>query len=185
MSKLKLGAIDHNARLAIENGLDPDIAIQCVTLNPARHMRLTPYVGSLAPGRFADVVLLSDLPSLSIAEVWADGAPVSQGRSYIGPVPAIDWPAWATNTINIDNSNASHQTFVHVKGIVLTSTTSGSLLLRAGRVGGPRAADLPVQPDGRCGHGTARPAPAVRPAIAGAESSKRRRHTTAHHSENP
>ena len=42
-------------------------AIQCVTLNPARHMRITPYVGSLAPGRFADVVLLSDVPSLAIA----------------------------------------------------------------------------------------------------------------------
>src|SRR5258708_14163684 len=97
----RLGATDHNARLAIENGLDAETAIQCVTLNPARHMRLTPYVGSLAPGRFADVVLLSDVPSLSIAEVWADGAPVSQGTSYIGPVPPIEWPPCATNTINI------------------------------------------------------------------------------------
>ena len=57
---LELGASDHNVRLAIESGLAPEIAIQCATINPARHMRLTPFVGSLAPGRFADVVLLSD-----------------------------------------------------------------------------------------------------------------------------
>ena len=98
---LELGASDHNVRLAIESGLAPEIAIQCATINPARHMRLTPFVGSLAPGRFADVVLLSDVPSLKIEKVWADGAQVSEGKRYIGAVPRIDWPDWATNTINI------------------------------------------------------------------------------------
>ncbi len=98
---LALGATDYNARLAIESGLAPEIAIQCVTINPARHMRLTPYVGSLAPGRFADVVLLDDVPTLKIAQVWADGAQVSDEARYIGHVPRIEWPSWATDTINI------------------------------------------------------------------------------------
>jgi adenine deaminase len=98
---LALGASDHNARLAIESGLAPEIAIQCVTINPARHMRVTPYVGSLAPGRFADVVLLEDVPTLKIAQVWVDGAQVSDGPRYTGYVPRIDWPSWATDTINI------------------------------------------------------------------------------------
>jgi adenine deaminase len=98
---LELGASDHNARLAIENGLPPEIAIQCATLNPARHMRLTPFVGSLSPGRYADVVLLSDVTRLKIEKVWADGAQISEGKVYTGPVPRIDWPDWATRTINI------------------------------------------------------------------------------------
>jgi adenine deaminase len=98
---LALGASDYNVRLAIENGLAPEIAIQCVTINPARHMRLTPYVGSLAPGRFADIVLLDDVRALKIAQVWADGAQVSEGTRYVGHVPRIEWPQWATNTINI------------------------------------------------------------------------------------
>ncbi len=98
---LRLGASDHNARLAIESGLAPEIAIQCSTINPARHMRLTPFVGSLAPGRFADVVLLSDVPALRIAKVWADGRQVSDGERYTGELPHIAWPAWATDTINI------------------------------------------------------------------------------------
>jgi adenine deaminase len=98
---LELGASDYNIRLAIESGLTPEIAIQCATINPARHMRLTPFVGSLSPGRYADVVLLSDVASVRIEKVWADGAQVSEGKTYIGPVPPIAWPAWATNTVNI------------------------------------------------------------------------------------
>lgn len=100
----KLGATDHNARLAIRHGLAPEIAIQCITINPARHMRLTPWVGSLAPGRFADIVLLSEVKDLTIAEVWADGRPVSEGTRYTGPVPTIDWPGWARETVNIQRS---------------------------------------------------------------------------------
>ena len=101
---MKLGATDHNVRLAIEAGLSPEIAIQLVTINPARHMRLTPWVGSIAPGRFADLVLLDDVQSLSIAEVWADGEQVSRGRDYARPVPHIEWPDWATRTVKIDRA---------------------------------------------------------------------------------
>ncbi len=78
---LELGATDYGVRLAIESGLAPEIAIQCVTIHPARHMRLTPFVGSIAPGRYADAVLLSDVKSLKIEQVWADGAQVSKGRA--------------------------------------------------------------------------------------------------------
>ena len=98
---MKLGATDHNVRVAIENGLAPEIAIQLVTINPARHMRLTPWVGSIAPGRYADIVLLSDVEKLEIAKVWADGGQVSEGRRYTAPIPRIDWPEWATRTVNI------------------------------------------------------------------------------------
>ncbi|MBN9431390.1 MAG: adenine deaminase [Bosea sp.] len=99
---LKIGATDHNVRLAIENGLSPEIAIQCVTLNPARHMRLTPWVGSIAPGRFADMVLLEDVPSLTIAKVVADGRIAAEAGHYTGPLPKIDWPDWATKTVKLD-----------------------------------------------------------------------------------
>jgi adenine deaminase len=98
---MKLGATDHNVRLAMEAGLPLEIAIQLVTINPARHMRLTPWVGSIAPGRYADLVLLDDEATLSIAEVWADGRQVSRGEEYIAQVPQIVWPDWATQTVNI------------------------------------------------------------------------------------
>nr|WP_276562529.1 adenine deaminase C-terminal domain-containing protein [Hoeflea prorocentri] len=98
---LKLGATDHNVRLAMKAGLAPETAIQLATINPARHMRLTPWVGSISPGRFADLVLLDDVESFSIAQVWADGRQVSEGTEYLEKVPNLDWPDWARNTIRI------------------------------------------------------------------------------------
>ena len=98
---LKMGATDYNVRLAIESGLAPEIAYQCVSINPARHMRLTPFVGSIAPGRFADLVLLDKAAAVSISEVWADGKQVSKGKTFTGHLPRIDWPDWATKTVNI------------------------------------------------------------------------------------
>jgi adenine deaminase len=98
---LAQGATDRNIRMAIDAGLAPETAIQLVTINPARHMRLTPWVGSITPGRFADIVLLSDVAKLEIAEVWADGKRASLGDRYLLDIPHIDWPSWARQTVNI------------------------------------------------------------------------------------
>ena len=92
---------DHNVRHAIAHGLAPEIAIQCATINPARHMRIDQWVGSITPGRYADIVLLDDVPSVSIAHVFADGQLVANGKTYVGPLPRIDWPDWATKTMNV------------------------------------------------------------------------------------
>ena len=98
---LKDGASDHNVRHAIHYGLSPEIAIQCATINPARHMRIDQWVGSITPGRYADIVLLDDVPSISIAHVYADGQLVSDGKAFTAPTPSIAWPDWATKTMNI------------------------------------------------------------------------------------
>lgn len=98
---LEIGATDHNVRLAIKSGLAPETALQCVTLNPARHMRLTPWVGSVAPGRFADIVLMRDVEVVEIAEVWADGGQVSDGPRYIGETPDVAWPGWARESVRL------------------------------------------------------------------------------------
>jgi adenine deaminase len=98
---LEKGASDWNVRHAIEYGLKPEIAIQCATINPARHMRIDQWVGSIAPGRYADLVLLEDVEKLSIAHVYADGQLVSEAKTYVGPLPKIDWPDWARKTMNV------------------------------------------------------------------------------------
>lgn len=104
---LRIGATDHNVRLAIQSGLAPEIAYQCVTINPARHMRLLPHVGQIAPGRYGDMVLLHDVAGVGIAEVWADGQQVSEGSRHIGPMPQINWPDWATRTVNVGRKLAA------------------------------------------------------------------------------
>jgi adenine deaminase len=69
--------------------------------NTARHFRIDHWVGSLTPGRYADVVLLSDPEKLVIDQVYADGKKVSERGKMLLPVPKIDWPEWATKTVNL------------------------------------------------------------------------------------
>ena len=98
---LQIGSTDHNVRAAIKLGLQPEIAIQCATINPARHMRIESWVGSISPGRYADIVLLSDVANIEIAHVYADGILSSERKTYLGPMPQIDWPDWASKTMNV------------------------------------------------------------------------------------
>ena len=89
-------------RHAIAHGLGPEIAIQCATINPARHMRIDQWVGSITPGRYADIVLLDDVASVSIAHVFADGQLVAESaRIMSARCRSIDWPGWATETMNV------------------------------------------------------------------------------------
>ena len=99
---LETGASDHNARVAIEAGLQPEIAIQCLTINPARHMRLTPYVGSLSPGRFGDVVLLSDVRQAHDCRGVGRRRPGVGRHALHRPGSGDLWPEWATKTVNVN-----------------------------------------------------------------------------------
>jgi adenine deaminase len=98
---LRRGAMDHNIRCAIENGVTPEIAYTLGSYNTARHFRIDHLVGSLAPGRYADVVLLSDPDQVKIRAVYSDGIKVSEDYKMLVAVPEIEWPEWATKTVNL------------------------------------------------------------------------------------
>jgi imidazolonepropionase-like amidohydrolase len=52
----------HQASLAVKEGLDRDVALQALTVNPASFLRLDERVGALAPGLDGDVVVWSGDP---------------------------------------------------------------------------------------------------------------------------
>jgi adenine deaminase len=97
----QLGSMDYNIRTAIESGVAPEIAYQLGSYNTARHFHLESILGSIAPGRYADIVLLSDPNTVAITRVFANGRLASKGKDYLLPIPTIDYPAWAHNTIDI------------------------------------------------------------------------------------
>ncbi|HXF75070.1 MAG TPA: amidohydrolase family protein, partial [Methylomirabilota bacterium] len=65
----KYGHMDHVVRRAISLGLKPIEAIQAATINPAIYSGLEQEIGGIAPGRFADIVLLEDLEACRVREV--------------------------------------------------------------------------------------------------------------------
>ncbi|MBF2424299.1 adenine deaminase [Listeria welshimeri] len=66
------GSINYNIRLAIENNIDPIIAIQMATINAANCHNL-PYLGAVAAGYQADIVFLKDLQTIEISKVLKNG----------------------------------------------------------------------------------------------------------------
>ncbi|MBA4389993.1 MAG: hypothetical protein C0399_03550 [Syntrophus sp. (in: bacteria)] len=55
------GYMDCVVKAAIGFGLKPEDAIRMATLNPARYFRMDNDIGSITPGRIADILLLEDL----------------------------------------------------------------------------------------------------------------------------
>ena len=53
------------AGLAVKAGMDPFMALQAITINPARHIGVDDRVGSLEAGKDADVVLTDGDPMVS------------------------------------------------------------------------------------------------------------------------
>ncbi|PSL41806.1 adenine deaminase [Planomicrobium soli] len=79
------GSIDHNVRTAIRRGLHPITAISMASLNAAQCYGLQTK-GAVAPGYDADLILLDDLESFSISEVYKKGILVGKDGIYTGPV---------------------------------------------------------------------------------------------------
>ncbi|CAG9607529.1 Adenine deaminase [Pseudoneobacillus rhizosphaerae] len=66
------GSIDHTIRLAIQSGISPITAIQMATINTAECFGIEDK-GAIAPGYKADLVLLDDLNTINITEVYKEG----------------------------------------------------------------------------------------------------------------
>lgn len=87
------GSVDHIVRLAIQQGLNPIIAIQMVTLNAAECFGLR-NLGAVAPGYQADFLLLDDLESVSIHQVYKKGkCIVDEGRIHNAEFPKVQNPS--------------------------------------------------------------------------------------------
>ena len=52
----------HQATLAVKEGLDPVTALRAVTVNPARIIGCADRIGSVSPGKDADLVIWSGDP---------------------------------------------------------------------------------------------------------------------------
>jgi adenine deaminase len=97
----EIGHMDHVLRRAVSMGVPPVQAIQTVTLNPAMYSGLEQEIGGIAPGRFADLVLLEDLESFRVRMTLIDGTIVAaERRSLVEPKP-ISLPAQMTDSLQL------------------------------------------------------------------------------------
>jgi adenine deaminase len=95
------GHMDRVLRHAIDEGLDPLTAIQMMTINTAEHFGLTKEMGMIAPGRWADVVLVRDLKKFKADMVIAKGQVIADKGKWKVSLTKFSYPSWATGSVKL------------------------------------------------------------------------------------
>lgn len=79
------GHLDKLVRMAVKAGMDPVTAVQMATVNAAEMYRIDHLVGSIAPGRLADVLIVDSLEDFRVREVIAGGELVARDGAMLTP----------------------------------------------------------------------------------------------------
>ena len=100
------GHLDHIVRRAIEEGVDPVTAIQMVTINVAQCFQLDHEMGSIAPSKCADMVLIDDLNACHVTQVFIDGQLVAKDGCLTVQFAPYAYPEKAVNSVHLDKLTA-------------------------------------------------------------------------------
>jgi adenine deaminase len=145
-SLLDEGSIDYMVRTAIAEGIDPMTAIRMATINPANYFRLYQY-GAVAPGRFADLVVFSDLHNLQAEMVFRSGVLMAENNTVITSKPPLR-PIDLRGSVNIHPEALDFRivapdgkTQVHVIEGVGDQVVTGHRLIEAKLIDGEAVAD--------------------------------------------
>ncbi|MBR1369434.1 adenine deaminase, partial [Methanocalculus chunghsingensis] len=79
------GSIDDCIRIAVDSGIEEEVAIRMATLSAAERFGLHDR-GALSPGRIADFVVLDSSPVFTVRRVFKQGEEI-KGGAYTPPIP--------------------------------------------------------------------------------------------------
>lgn len=127
------GTIDHAVRTAIEKGVEPVRAIQMATLNVAEIFYAQQDIGSISPGRYADIVLLDDLERYAISSVIVGGETVYEAGQFVAELSPTEYPESFYGTVTIPQPVTTEDLTFRVDSsqdevdVRVISVTAGSL----------------------------------------------------------
>jgi adenine deaminase len=95
------GHLDHIIRTAVDCGIDVMTAIQMVTINTAQCFQMDQDLGSIAPGKCADIVFLDNLDDLNVTRVLIDGKLVAEDGHPCFDLAPFEFPDWVTHSMHM------------------------------------------------------------------------------------
>jgi adenine deaminase len=98
---INLGHMDHVVRRAIEEGVDSITAVQMATLNTAEHFGVSRDVGSIAPGKCADILILNDLSRVNVDTVITDGVVVARKGRMVVDLVSAEYPDFVKRSVRL------------------------------------------------------------------------------------
>ena len=100
---LEEGHINYNVNRSIELGVDPMSAIQMATINAARHFRVEDEIGSITPGRLADIILSPSMENVQPSMVLFEGKLVAENGEMVELCQVETYPDWIKDTVHLKN----------------------------------------------------------------------------------
>ena len=95
------GYMDFVVQKAINLGFNPILAVQMASIHPARHFGLDHLIGGIAPGKYADIVIIPDLRTIRVECVISNGQIAFQnGRLVVSP-KRYKYPSSVLNSIRL------------------------------------------------------------------------------------
>jgi len=139
------GGVDALVRKAMRLGLDPVRAFQLATIVPATYFHLNG-LGAIAPGYWANLLVLSDLSDRSIESVYYRGRLVAHDGRPLFDVPASAVTSWPSSmnvkTLAVDDLRMTRSSnTTPVMEIVLGQITTRWLEERSPRSGATLVSD--------------------------------------------
>lgn len=121
------GHMDFVVRHAIEQGVAPVTAFQMATLNTAERFGVWQDVGSVTPGRLADILLLdAPLADVNVTMTVAAGRVVAEDGRMTAELPSFEYPEHCLDSVKIEQPVAE-ETF-EVQAPVESGTISARVM---------------------------------------------------------
>ena len=97
----RYGHMAHLVQKAIDLGFPPMEAIRMATLNVAEHFGLDNLMGGIAPGRYADILILAGLREIDCQYVISNGRLVVENKNSLVEADEHEYPEIITRTIRV------------------------------------------------------------------------------------
>lgn len=110
------GYMERLVQKAIDYGFNPIEAIQMTTLNVAEHFHIDHLVGGLAPGRYADMVVIPNLEEIRADVVVSSGRVVAVEGEMVAAARRHDFSRSSRNTIKFEQTLQPEDFAVSVDG---------------------------------------------------------------------
>jgi adenine deaminase len=98
---VNVGHMNHVVRRAVEEGLDPVRAIQMATVNVGEYFHMGHDLGSISPGKCADIIFVQDLKEMRVDKVLVDGMVVAEAGQMSVELPRFEYPASARESVRL------------------------------------------------------------------------------------
>ncbi len=127
------GTIDESIRVAIRQGTAPVRAVQMATINTAEAFYAQRDMGAVAPGRYADILLVDNLVDFSIDTVMVGGEVVCRGGDFLLDLPRTEYPDFLYGTVTLSGPITADDLTFRVEGgrdeveLRVIGVTQGSL----------------------------------------------------------